>query len=292
VTIAVDATSVYWIGGASGADVMSVPKNGGTPKVLATNQPAPTSTWGQALVVDSANVYWILGASILKVPLHGGASPVTLASGERPDSLAVDATTVYWSDEGYTRLGNVMSLPSSGGQATTLVSGRIRTQPGIAVDAANVYFIDPGYNSVDVKKVPIQGGAAVTIGSSPDPAYSLAALPLPVQAGQIASSVYWSAGVVGTPMTLGIFGAPVVGGPTVTLALDDVSAIAVDAANVYWTDLGALMSVPVGGGTPVTLAPGGGGAVAVDATSVYWIGPSPPNSPVPMGGPVMKLTPK
>jgi hypothetical protein len=54
------------------------------------------------------------------------------------------------------------------------------------------------------------------------------------------------------------------------------AAIAVDSANVYWTNIGdvcpgSVMRVPLDGGTASTLVPGAAaGAIAVDATSVYF----------------------
>ena len=48
--------------------------------------------------------------------------------------------------------------------------------------------------------------------------------------------------------------------------------IAVDGANVYWTDISRVMKVPLGGGAPVVVASGEQRAtdVAVDATNIYW----------------------
>ncbi|MGO9836807.1 MAG: hypothetical protein ACLP1X_21650 [Polyangiaceae bacterium] len=74
------------------------------------------------------------------------------------------------------------------------------------------------------------------------------------------------------------------------------SAIAVDSASVYWTDLGpvgggkaairlpgSVMKVPIGGGAPIELAANQvwPGAIAVDATNVYWTTGSGPHPPPP-----------
>jgi hypothetical protein len=88
----------------------------------------------------------------------------------------------------------------------------------------------------------------------------------------------------------------------VTLATSpDPQLLAVDAHNVYWTDLGSsgggstqvgsVLSVPIDGGTVATLAtarPSPGG-IAVDATDVYWVDFGTFNPPgdvmkVPIGG--------
>ena len=49
--------------------------------------------------------------------------------------------------------------------------------------------------------------------------------------------------------------------------------IAVDGANVYWTDVSRVMKAPIGGGgAPVVVASGQQRAtdIAVDATNIYW----------------------
>jgi sugar lactone lactonase YvrE len=76
--------------------------------------------------------------------------------------------------------------------------------------------------------------------------------------------------------------------PALAANLAHPNFIAVDAANVYWTDYGdgTVAKVPLDGGAPTVLASGQGSpaGIAVDATSVTWVNED--------GGTVMRLTPK
>jgi hypothetical protein len=63
--------------------------------------------------------------------------------------------------------------------------------------------------------------------------------------------------------------------PALISNIPNVWAVAVDAANVYFTcygeGVGGIFQAPITGGTPITLDTSAGYAIAVDATSVYWV---------------------
>ena len=90
----------------------------------------------------------------MKAPLSGvpdGGAPTPLASGQNtPYDIAVDGTSVYWTDPGS---GTVMKVPLGGGSPTTLASGL--PGPGrIAVDGTSVYWTDGSPPSLIMKLTP------------------------------------------------------------------------------------------------------------------------------------------
>jgi sugar lactone lactonase YvrE len=218
-SIAVDATSVYWVNYA-GCSVMKVPLAGGSPTTLAA------AVFPRGIAVDATSVYWTNGASgnydgtIMKIAREGG-TPITLASGQvNPGAIRVDASSAYWC----TVDGTVKKVPLGGGETITLVSG-VSQLDFMAIDANHVYFTD--YMQSRVMAVPLQGGSPSTLSSSSFISY----------AGIAADgfNVYFAA----WSRSGGVQKVPVNGGPYVNVAVPSSPwEIAVDDTSVAWTESG------------------------------------------------------
>jgi hypothetical protein len=235
--IAVDDTNVYWVAGTSDGSsgaIMKVPVGGGTPTTLATRPGAPAH-----LVVDASYAYWVelVQGVVMKVPLSGGA-PVGVASAPSGFQIALGDTDVYWlGGEG------LMKAPKAGGTAVGLTS-EFPAFPtaSLAVSATDVYFTSGGPSGVNgVSEVPAEGGAVDVLYASAQPTLSG---PIAIDA----TRAYWADG------SNSVWTMPLGGGAAITLAVgqNNVVAIAVDAASVYWlvngnadTGQGSVMRLPL-----------------------------------------------
>jgi hypothetical protein len=159
-------------------------------------------------------------------------------------AIAANATTVYWTSSGTTSLtdGTVLAVPAVGGSVTTFAPEQV--QPiGITLDGANVYWANAG----DIQVVPV--------------------------------GEYGYEGV-GTPG--GIMEAPLDGGTPTTLVsltaestyLEEPTYLAVDSANVYWTnDWNAVWEASLADGATsmLTYSTGyGPWHIAAGGGNVFW----------------------
>jgi hypothetical protein len=280
-------------GSSSGVDTLGCSTGDGTPMALATE---PNQVMG--LAVDATNVYWLDSqGSVMKVSKCGGTPTTIATAGTAYGSsgggfgLAVDATRAYWADDP----GDLLAVPLAGGTPTTLDSNAWNVL-GLTLSGSDLYWVTPSV----VASLPIQGGAPVTLGtpsaiaqgppvvddtniywvgngvfSMPRAGASVTRLAASGPSTGLAiddANVYWCANslehepIMSTPKT---------GGPSVTLASDQLGAngFAADGQNVYWTlpVFGAVMKVPIAGGTPITVASAPSPtAIALDDTSIYW----------------------
>ena len=118
------------------------------------NDQADRNNCGGCGIVCSSN-------SPSKAEYNLGRCWASLASGQNPMGIAVDGTSVYWTN--YDGTGTVRKVPIDGGPLATLGSG-FSFPSGITVDTRSVYWTD--YDLVGaVWTFPIGGGVPTMIAS-------------------------------------------------------------------------------------------------------------------------------
>jgi len=218
-------------------------------------------------------------SSMPESPPPSQAHLTTLAWGQIcPWGMAVDATSVYWTDCGDPTGGTVQKVSKTGGAIVTLAAGDVLS--GITVEGSNVYWVartDQGSGGA-IKSVSVAGGTPMVVAAqSGAPSHIVAD----------ASYVYW-----GDLNGGGVMKAPL-GGGAATMVAPAASAfqIALGDTAIFWMDLPGLMTAPKTGGAAMSLASGfislPPAGLAVNATTVYFSA-GPPNragiSDVPIDG--------
>lgn len=272
--LAVDDARVYFQVGGTG--IVAMPLAGGAVEELASNT-------GEALAADADALWLAAGAAgtIERVAKSGGAT--TVISGElQPNSIAVDAEYVYWSNRSTYMVdppdGSIVRARKDGSERLELATGL--SEPNyVAVDDAYVYFT-AGFPDGAVMRVDKAGGNAVTLAAN---------RVWPKDLTVSADRLYWFDDVDGASQGAEspILGLDKSGGePQVLVSSPDRPAhLAVDGESLYWTTAGFgdcntnpdyvkgdVRRTALAGGAVETLASklAGPSYIAVDATTVYW----------------------
>ena len=206
-------------------------------------------------------------------------------STERISGIAVDSTTVYWT-QGTGSSAGAYGKPFAGGAAVSF--GAAADPRGVVVDLTHLYWVD--YLTGSVVSAPLLGGAPTPL----IPPIDAGTSPGPTAITSDAQNVYWVDSATGTVNQM-----PLTGGAIVRLASGRSTpmAIAVDATSVYWVDYGSVANdgsvnkVPIGTPngvvTPLATSEQEPSAIAIDANNVYWadrVNPSGTVKSVPIGG--------
>ena len=218
-----DNTDVYW---AADDGVYKMPKGGGTPLLLASNQSYPSS-----VVADSTMVYWFNSGDIMSIG-KDGTGLATLIAGQqllnRKRGLAVDSTHIYWlHDEGIW-----VKTKGGGGPPTQLVSNALHAS-AITIDQTNIYWISDSQG--ELNSIPLGGGSITTLATG---------LIRPFDIVSDNTHIYWVEYGYSGMVSGAVKKTPKAGGAVVDLAgiQDGPWGLAVDNTHVYWVSPGTTVS--------------------------------------------------
>jgi hypothetical protein len=135
--LAVDAGNLYWITGDVSSSIVMAPadgSDGGAPITLYSS--ATSAFW--SLAFDADYIYWAEfdNGTLMKMGKAAGSQATTVLSGQPgPDTIAVDATHIYWtSDDG------IMRVEKTGGTPALFAPSYAYR---MVLDATHAYWLDP-----------------------------------------------------------------------------------------------------------------------------------------------------
>jgi hypothetical protein len=184
------------------------------------------------IATDSQAAYWATydgGTTglIRTAPLGARGTGTTLVANQvRPDGVAIDATSIYWTTNNPT--GTVMKVAKTGGTAVTLADKQANPH-SIVVAGGFVYWTNQGDgtpNTGSVQRISIDGDP-LTVTTFADHQ------PLPFTVAVDASYVYWTDSVAAAVMR-----APLAGGSPVPVVVHEAAptGLVVSPACLYFAD--------------------------------------------------------
>jgi len=234
-----------------------------------------------AIAADEASVYFATETGIWAADA-GSATPTQLAPATWVLGMALDGTSVFWTQGGAS--DQVFAVPKQGGAVRTIGQGT-NTPAGLAVDGASAYWWDGSFIRVAQEQggVPADAGASTALSISGPGAFLD---PAPNALLPVGNQLWWldweSRTLLVTPKDGGTASAPISGhyGVNPTDPSVNPRALAVLNGTAYWVNdstsqgVGEALALAPGSSTPTVLAssvPVGDG-IAATPTRLYWSG--------------------
>lgn len=277
--LVLDERYIYWTDGEDGT-VTRLPKDGGVPLILATDQAQATE-----LKIAGGWLYWVLNraygrGAVVRMPAEGGDVEVIAGGQENPEALAIHGDTVVWTTCGDgLATGTVCQKRLDGGPVVTLAT-RQKQPRSIALDAECIYWTNfgnkrPGYfTDGSVVRMPRDGGKKRYILAKDQS--------MPHSITMDGDWFYWTTSAeIYEPYSPGAILKRRKGEKRTIRLVEwgrEHGLLAVDATHVYWFQEfgGVLVRVPKEGGEPEPLLLQSSDPMlrvqsfAVDDRCVYW----------------------